>query len=552
MNPSTGRRPGRTACQTLAGLLCLLLPLLAIAGSASDAGRRLYREGRRADGSTLVARVQRGAPLDPAAAACSSCHKRSGLGTAEGGLRTPPLAGNLLFTADTRSPRRRAAYDLASLQRALVEGIAVDGRPLSETMPRYAIGRGDVATLADYLRTLDTSTAPGVDAQTIDLATVVSRAAAPEDRAALLAVVERYVALKNGGSRLDARRAAAAERHRYGERRDRAWRHWRLTVWELDGPASEWPAQLARHYAARPPFALLSGAVGAQWPVVHRFCEQRELPCVLPLATPPAGRVSDYYTLYLAGGVEQQARIAASHLRAASDETLSSVLLAYLDDDAGRAAAANFRDSWLRGRSAATPARLIELPLPAQSPPGYHDWLEYLGRERREVLVALLPAPWLSTLTAIAGSPQLLPRRLYTFEAYADWQSVAALGPLRSRVFHVYPYQLGNGTAPQFQREAVWLRGQHLEALSARPAAAALLACHVLGEGLAAIESNFSRDYFLETFEHMLDGTNMTSLVPRTTLGPGQRLLSRGGFVARLPLTAAAPEPAAAEWVDPD
>ena len=47
----------------------------------------------------------------------------------------------------------------------------------------------------------------------------------------------------------------------------------------------------------------------------------------------------------------------------------------------------------------------------------------------------------------------------------------------------------------------------------------------------------------------MLDGTNMTSLVPRTTLGQGQRFISHGAYV--LPaISLVRGDAAGATWVE--
>ena len=45
---------------------------------------------------------------------------------------------------------------------------------------------------------------------------------------------------------------------------------------------------------------------------------------------------------------------------------------------------------------------------------------------------------------------------------------------------------------------------------------------------------NYSREYLIETLEHMLDGSKMTTLFPVTTLGTGQRFLAKGAYVLRL------------------
>ena len=77
-----------------------------------------------------------------------NCHRRSGWGTVEGQVTTPPIAGSWLFnpatlgaaqmTVRTTGPGTRPAYDDPSLGRALRDGVDPAGRALSPTMPRYA------------------------------------------------------------------------------------------------------------------------------------------------------------------------------------------------------------------------------------------------------------------------------------------------------------------------------------------------------------------------------------------------------------------------------
>ena len=68
-------------------------------------GEHIYRTGLRPDGTALIAYVQNDVPLPPGAGACASCHRRSGIGIAEGGTpRSLNLTAAALF-----SPRDTAA-----------------------------------------------------------------------------------------------------------------------------------------------------------------------------------------------------------------------------------------------------------------------------------------------------------------------------------------------------------------------------------------------------------------------------------------------------------
>ena len=146
-------------------------------------------------------------------------------------------------------------------------------------MPRYELSTDDATALVAYLRTLGASSPVGVTDTDLHIATVISANAPAHERAAVEAVMQRYVELKNGGSRREAERAAASERHYYGRSRQRAHRKCQLKIWSLDGPESSWPEQLDALYTDSPPFAIVSGTAGSGWPVVDRFCEQYEIPC---------------------------------------------------------------------------------------------------------------------------------------------------------------------------------------------------------------------------------------------------------------------------------
>jgi hypothetical protein len=159
------------------------------------------------------------------------------------------------------------------------------------------------------------------------------------------------------------------------------------------------------------------------------------------------------------------------------------------------------------------------------------DWREFVATPP-DALVVWLDAPEITTLLGHRWSGRAALPLIYTAESFTDWRQVQTSRGDIDSVRHVYPYRLADAAEDPFPRESAWLRSQGLLDLDGRAAGRALFACHAFGEALSAMENNFSREYLLETLEHMLDDSGMTSLFPRTGLGPGQRVLTRGAYVA--------------------
>jgi hypothetical protein len=207
----------RQLCVFLALLVLLARPVLGDDGLLAE-GRRLYLEGQRADGSPLEGWRPGGERLRGRDMACVQCHRRSGMGTVEGVVIVPPVAGEALFRpgqpASGHVPRRadgmtlqdhafrtRPAYDEASLGRALRDGIGAGEVPFEPLMPRYILGNREIAALAAWMRSLGSTPAPGVDDAAsggmLHLATVIAPDADPRQRDAMRAVLQRCVAQRS-------------------------------------------------------------------------------------------------------------------------------------------------------------------------------------------------------------------------------------------------------------------------------------------------------------------------------------------------------------------
>jgi hypothetical protein len=518
-----------------AGLLAATAGALALAAwgaraapASRDAGERLYLEGMTRSGAPLAGTVQGDVPLAGEQASCSSCHGRSGFGSAEGGRVVPPVTGAALRAARERGPRPRPAFDTPAIGRAIREGIGADGKPLDPLMPRYRMDEGDLAPLIAHLDRLSSSPPPGVSAHEIHLATVVTPDAPPAARDAALGVVRAYVASQNSASQIERK---GHPRGRYGETEFSG--EWFFHPWRLTGPASSWPAQLAALQRARPVFAVVSGA-GRDWEPVERFCEVQRIPCLLPNADPPAMRAEGWYSRYFSRGPALEAEVMATRLASWGKRRVLQVYRG-----AAGAAAAKALESSLARRGLDAEELAPRGPLAA-------DALERrLLRERADALVLWLPAADLGGLRA-AGTRLAVPILLSGSFLGGELDAARALG---GEGWAIQPWAPEAEAAQRFRTVSPWLASKGLEPADAegrRWHDQALFATRAFGGAFAHQGTTFSREFLLETLDHTPGIAVLSSYYPRLDFGPGQRTVSKGAWV--IPL--GGPE-SKAEWVVP-
>jgi hypothetical protein len=150
-------------------------------------GERMYRTGTLPSGAPMKAVAQGDLELQGTMVTCANRHMRSGLGSFEGNVLTPPTNGAKLFAplrsssdlpgsgmARGQLPGPRPAYTDETLARALRVGVDPTGRKLSETMPRYALSDREMEILAHYLKNLSSAYPPGVTGEAVRFATVIA------------------------------------------------------------------------------------------------------------------------------------------------------------------------------------------------------------------------------------------------------------------------------------------------------------------------------------------------------------------------------------------
>jgi len=239
----------------------------------------------------------------------------------------PPIAGPYLFVPRGKGLApgghslvdtvriNHEAYSDESLARAIREGIGANGKTLNLSDAALSDRDATMAELIDYLKGIKVSASPGVSTAVLHFATIITPDADPVKRRGMLAVMDQYFVDKNN------RHGAyqGADSVFLSHTMFRVERRWQLHVWELAGAPATWEAQLRRHLAAEPVFAVILGSGVEQLGPVQNFCEEQSLPCLFPNVEAPTGHDSDFYSVYFSRGVLLEAQLIARELADAAE-----------------------------------------------------------------------------------------------------------------------------------------------------------------------------------------------------------------------------------------
>jgi hypothetical protein len=515
-----------------------------------EAGRVIYVEGRLPSGKPLAASRQGGTPLTGPAAACVQCHQRSGMGLAEGAVVVPPVAGPALFGTMPRTgqvPRRapgmvfrdysfrtRPPYDERTLAHAIRSGRSPAGSAFSVLMPRYDLDDDAMESLIAYLRTLSAHPSPGADGQVAHFATVVTPDVEPERREAMLGVLktcfaERYPADAEGASI-----EAASDPRQI----------WRLHVWDLERPPDSWGKQLAEKYARQPVFALVSGLGADEWLPVERFCEQQELPCLFPNAHPAAPSAPGRYSFYFSRGVWLEAEVFARQLRARRVASRPMRVVQLIGGAGlGQRAAGALEQALADTGMAVTTLRWDQAEAGLAVLAADDALILWLSEAELSALMRRLPAPPKLRDVLVSGV-------LSGMEAAplnAAWRKAAVLA---------YAFDPPARWQQRMQRNLrPWLVKHGLPRVDERLQGNTLAACNLLAESMLRLRGNYLRDYLVEWVENYpsaMGNAPAPQAYPRFSLGPGQRVSSKGAYLVRfVGPSGHRIEPLQEEWIIP-
>ncbi len=502
-------------------------------------GERIYRFGILPSGENVSATAEADIELNGSQAACANCHRRSGMGTNEGQLVIPPVTRDFLFKAKTLGRKdqfaykttgagTRPAYSDLSLKQAISKGIDPTSRPFKPMMPRFNFSSGEMEALIAYLKTLQSSGAPGVDETTMHFATIVTDRVNSDKKKAMLDVLNTFFKEKNAGTRSETRRSKYAPWHR--DWKYQSYRKWKLHVWELKGPASTWIDQIADYYQRQPVFALISGLAEGPWDPIHFFCEQHQIPCLFPNTDQPVNSESDYYTFYFSRGVELEADLVIKFLDTQTERaSRKKIVQVYRPGTKGNTAALRLRQL-LNDRKGNT---VVDFRLENATPLNGEFWQSMYRQNNQADWVLWLESKDLAHLDQFSH-PQNGSSRIFLSSTLApDWNTRIPQ-PLIKYVYAVHPYEKSSAMRMHLIRSNSWLATRKIATDKVKIQANAYFALRSTGRAIMHLRDKFSRDYFIELIEHTAEKLFVSSVYPRLTLAPGQRYASKGGYILQV------------------
>jgi hypothetical protein len=392
--------------------------------------------------------------------------------------------------------------------------------------------------LIDYLKTLKGDTAPGVTAEALHFATVVTPDADLHARQAMLDILTHYFAAPNPAFGEPRRMLHPNRMVGYRTR----GRNWVLHVWELGGEPDTWEKQLSDRLASEPVFAILSGLGGRYWGPIHRFCEREAIPCLLPNVDLPVVAEGDFYPVYFSKGVLLEAQLAAHWLSVQfQHHNLQRFVQVYRLDDIGAPAA-----DAMRAVLSAAGIAVVDKPLAP-------------GADR---------AAWLRAVDEVGGDDGLVlwmrPDDLKELSETAPKASTVlisglmaglAVEPLpaawREKIRMTYPLDLPQRGALRMATPRAWFDKNKVPIVDERVQFDTYVACAAMSEIVGSLFDTYSRELLIERFEDMMTTSTTPGRYPRLGLAQGQRFASKGGYIVHF-ATPEAKEPTPdGDWIVP-
>ncbi|NVN92318.1 MAG: ABC transporter substrate-binding protein [Desulfuromonadales bacterium] len=505
-------------------------------------GERIYREGILSSGESMQAVIKGDISVPGTSFACVSCHLRSGIGSYEGGVVTPPINGSRLFQPLKMEYKRsetdqkyfptvlvRPAFSDETLAKALRRGIDPTGKTLNPVMPRYILGDTDMALLISYLRTLSAQFSPGASDTTLNFATVITDDVPPEQYEAMLAPLEQYVQHKNSMINLfkkekRSERMAAVMLNSA----ELMYKKMTLSRWMLKGAPETWRSQLEEYYRKQPVFALVGGISHGDWKPIHDFSEAHQLPCLFPQTDFPVISESDWYTLYLSKGYYQEGEGAARYLNNRDELSKGGKVLQLVRaSHDSQALSQGFLETW-RELGHDTP---VTIPLNAGQPVSKEYLQQLLEKAKPAAILLWDDAGALSLLEQLATD---VTHPVIAIVSGTQQKTNLAAIPEKARVFTyiTFPFRLPQDE----QRNSIYIEpykknpktDDAVDPILKR----SFIATQMLTAALMDLRGNYYRDGFFDVIGMMAD--QKYPLYERLSFGPGQRYASKGCYIVQL------------------
>lgn len=505
-------------------------------------GEKIYREGILSDGSPLRGYIKGDVEIDSTVFSCANCHTRSGLGSVEGQVTSPPINGASLFKprfqfkdqiknsiskskGKTRPAQAlRPEYTDSSLASVLRGGIDPTGRPLSPVMPRYNLNDQEMKHLVSYLKNLSNSFSPGVADTSLSFATIVTDDVSPQDRQALLASLETLVAI-NQHTKTQKELPQFAKMFRMLD--NAFFRNISVKTWELHGAPSTWRKQLEEYNKKEPVFAILGGISNLPWQPIHDFCEDNKIPCLFPITDLPVISNSSWYTYYASKGYYQEGETAARYLLNGIRNGLGSrVLQITRPSHEGNALASGFLSAW----NEAGIGQLHSITLDTSQVLDADRLKKLLSEHSPDSVVIWDDVAIIKTLSAVA--PQNLPQHVIISSRYTGSPFMTLPEAVRSNILITYPFRLPDDEKAFVRYKEFLNLGKLKQPDEKRIVTRTFSMVHMFLLGLKEIKLDYYRDTLLDVISMRPD--QYLPDFERYSFGPGQRYSSKGCYIVSL------------------
>lgn len=517
-------------------VISLIPAFQAIAGTPEvEIGRRIYQDGILSDGHPIKGVRENAPSVEGGDAACATCHRRSGLGSFEGGVFVAPIHKNFLFHHAGENPivvvnpnhpmgitLPHEPYDRASLDKALRQGVLPDEKLLAPLMPRYNFDKRDFEALYKYLETLSSKMSPGIDKDGIHFSAVF----APDVDDKKVDLIEREINLFV--YQHNSQNSHSKRHHPLGfDRLPRAHRNWVFHFWRLKGPKSDWSRQLSDFYRKQPVFAIVGGASEGGAEPVSDYCERYQVPCIFQ-----NDKVTDHshrhWVLKYSEGVSHEIGLFRAYI--SRDGRYRSGRIIQLTSST---AAAKFAQSKLTALSRREKTSVFEMP--ALSTSDFLKQLQGLKLTREDAIVCWCEPNDFKFVTS-----------LKELDGISVFASSLLLGDDRELMYsppdfkgdgpyYLYPFEAPGTRERQQANFYSWITSGRFQAEDEMWQSQIYLTLIILQESLSQMVDNLYREYLLEKVESSIGmGYSYWGPYHRPALGPSRRVASRSGYVLQL------------------
>ena len=496
-----------------------------------EVGRRIYEEGLLSNGQPLIGIGANDTPLIGKEAACSNCHRRSGLGGVEGTVFMPPISANFIFNpqvhalavTDPSQPMgitiKNHTYTDSALVNMIRSGVNYKGLTVTKAMPRYSLDDKSMNYTIDYLRHLSLITSAGVYDEELHFATVFTPEVDDKTKQVVKDEIEAFVLQHNSNM-------STVQRHRRigFDRLRQINRKWVFHFWELKGEPDTWSIQLDNFYKKNPVFALISGVSFQSADPVHDFCEENKTPCLLRSElynSKPLG----YYTMGFYSGMSLDAGLLISSLKKDIIKKPNRIIQIYssssvnvkINNNLGeQLKLLNIEDEVLSLES----DNISSIRDKIESLDPNHLLLCWCDLNDIEKLGALnIPK---ESQVYFSGSLLLMKSGFKQFQD--TWKNAKLL----------YPFELPDKRIRQLSPFYTWVSGHQFEPINEVIQSDTYTSMLVLQEAISEMVDNLYKDYLIERVENILGmGIEYWGIYSRPSFGTDQRYANRSGYITR-------------------